>query len=174
MAASSAAGRRTASGSRISRQRREAPALWTVGPDGDGAKKVLEERRPGSTGTSTAGAGYTRADTAAETELVAVDLETGEERSLFVGPVMEIDVAPDGSAVSFCFGRGHMAMGLAVLQLEPPSDPDGFRRPSANPSTWSDQGTWHVHNGGWSADSKQLVYTQDMDYGDIYELVERQ
>lgn len=35
------------------------------------------------------------------------------------------------------------------------------------------EGTWHVHNGGWSADSKQLVYTQDKDYGDIYELVEK-
>jgi len=35
------------------------------------------------------------------------------------------------------------------------------------------EGTWHVHNGGWSADSKQIVYTRDMDYGDIYELVER-
>jgi hypothetical protein len=33
--------------------------------------------------------------------------------------------------------------------------------------------TWHVHNGGWSADSKRVVYTQDLDYGDIYELVER-
>ncbi|MCP4003133.1 MAG: hypothetical protein GY725_02945 [bacterium] len=32
---------------------------------------------------------------------------------------------------------------------------------------------WHVHNGGWSPDSKRLVYTQDMDYGDIYELVGR-
>jgi hypothetical protein len=34
-------------------------------------------------------------------------------------------------------------------------------------------GTWHVHNGGWSADSRQIVYTRDMDYGDIFELVER-
>ena len=36
------------------------------------------------------------------------------------------------------------------------------------------EGTWHVHNGGWSADSRSLVYTHDQDYGDIYELVEKQ
>jgi Tol biopolymer transport system component len=35
------------------------------------------------------------------------------------------------------------------------------------------EGTWHVHNGGWSPDSKSLVYTQDQDFGDIYELVAR-
>lgn len=33
--------------------------------------------------------------------------------------------------------------------------------------------TWHVHNGGWSVDSKRLVFTQDEDYSDIFELVER-
>ena len=68
-----------------------------------------------------------------DTELVAVHLETGEERSLFVGPLMEMDVSPDGR-------------GLA-------------------------EGTWHIHYGGWSWDSKSLVYTQDEDFGDIYELV---
>ena len=35
------------------------------------------------------------------------------------------------------------------------------------------EGTWHVHNGGWSPDSKKLVYTQDKDYGDLYELVKK-
>jgi hypothetical protein len=35
------------------------------------------------------------------------------------------------------------------------------------------EGSWHVHNGGWSPDSKRIVYTHDRDYGDIYELVER-
>jgi len=108
----------------------------------------------------------------AETELIAIDLETGEERSLFIGPFIEIDVAPDGSAVAFCFGRGHMAMGLAVLQLEPSSD--GLPRAVGEPRyVVETTGTWHVHNGGWSADSKRIVYTRDMDYGDIFELVER-
>ena len=35
------------------------------------------------------------------------------------------------------------------------------------------EGTWHVHGGGWSPDSKRYVYTQDRDYGDIYEQIER-
>jgi len=34
-------------------------------------------------------------------------------------------------------------------------------------------GTWHVHDGGRSPDSKSLVYTHDRDCGDIYELVEK-
>ncbi len=79
---------------------------------------------------------YTR-NHGAETEMIAIDLETGEERSLFVGPFIEIDVAPDGSAVSFCYGQGHMAMGLAVLQLEPSSDPMGCPARLANHGTWS-------------------------------------
>ena len=36
------------------------------------------------------------------------------------------------------------------------------------------EGFWHVHNGGWSADSLSLVYTQDNDYGDVFELVKKQ
>ena len=66
-------------------------------------------------------------------------------------------------------------MGLAVLKLEASSDPEGLPRAVGEPEyVVRTEGTWHVHNGGWSADSKQLVYTRDMDYGDIYELVERQ
>ncbi len=83
-------------------------------------------------------------------------------------------ISTDGSAVAFCYGRGHMAMGLAVLKLAPPSEPDGLPSVVGEPEyVVSTKGTWHVHNGGWSADSKQLVYTRDMDYGDIFELVER-
>ena len=105
---------------------------------------------------------------------MAVDLETGQEQVLYVGPLMEMDVAPDGSAVAFCYGRGHMGMGLAVLRLEPPAEPDGLPRAMGEPElVVRAEGTWHVHNGGWSPDSKSLVYTQDTDYGDIYELVER-
>ena len=88
---------------------------------------------------------------------------------------MEMTVAPDGSAVAFCFGRGHMGMGLAVLKLEPPSGPDGLPRAVGEPEyVVRTEGFWHVHNGGWSADSKSLVYTQDIDYGDVFELVKKQ
>ena len=62
----------------------------------------------------------------------------------------------------------------AVLQLDPPSDPAGLPRAIGAPEYLvRTEGSWHVHSGGWSADSQRLVYTQDVDYGDIYELVER-
>jgi len=148
-------------------------ALWTVRADGTGAREVIANAisfdwyRDGRRGV------YARHH-GSESEMIAIDLETGQERSLFVGPFVEMDVAPDGSAISFCHGRGHMAMGLAVLQLAPPTEPGGLPRAVGEPRyVVATSGTWHVHNGGWSPDSKQIVYTRDMDYGDIYELVER-
>jgi serine/threonine protein kinase len=76
-------------------------------------------------------------------------------------------------AVAFCYGRGHASMGLAVLKLEAPSESDGLPKAIGEPEhVVRPEGTWHVHNGGWSPDSKRLVYTHDQDYGDIYELVE--
>jgi serine/threonine protein kinase/Tol biopolymer transport system component len=146
-------------------------ALWTVGADGADARKVLEDATGFDWYLDSRRGIYTRYH-GSESEMVAVDLETGRERSLFIGPFIEMDVAPDGSAVAFCLGRGHMAMGLAVLQLEPSSDglPYAVGEPRYLVET---TGTWHVHNGGWSADSKQIVYTRDMDYGDIFELVKQ-
>jgi len=151
----------------------ETTSLWTVRPDGDGAKEVIRDVGSFDFYRDSQHAIYTRRK-GSYSELVAVHLETGEERSLFVGPLMEIDASPDGSAVAFCFGPGHMAMGLAVLRLESPSEPDGLPRAVGEPEfVVRTDGTWHIHNGGWSPDSKSLVYTQDQDYGDIYELVER-
>jgi len=151
----------------------ETTSLWTVRPDGEGAQEVIgnvgwfDFYLDGRRGI------YTRRH-GNQSELVAVHLETGAERSLFVGPLMEIDVSPDGRAVAFCYGPGHMAMGLAVLKLEPPEDSDGLPQAVGEPEyVVRSEGSWHVHNGGWSRDSRFLVYTQDQDYGDIYELVER-
>jgi serine/threonine protein kinase len=151
----------------------ETDGLWMSQTDGQGAQRMLENVTGFDWYLDSRRAFYTRQH-GSESEIVAIDLETGREQSLFVGPLMEIDVAPDGSAVAFCLGRGHMGMGLAVLKLEPPSDPNGLPRSIGEPKyVVRTEGTWHVHNGGWSPDSKSLVYTQDQDYGDIYELVER-
>jgi Tol biopolymer transport system component len=148
-------------------------SLWTIRPDGDGAKEVIKDVGSFDFYRDSRHAIFTRRR-GNHSELVAVHLETGEERSLFVGSLMEIDVAPDGSSVAFCTGPGHMAMGLAVLKLELPTEPDGLPRAVGEPEfVVRTDGTWHIHNGGWSPDSKTLVYTQDQDYGDIYELVER-
>ena len=68
-----------------------------------------------------------------------------------------------------------MAMGLAVLRLELPLDLHGLPRALGEPEYLvQSHGTWHIHNGGWSPDSKSIVYTQDKDYSDIYELLENQ
>jgi Tol biopolymer transport system component len=151
----------------------EANTLWTIQPDGQGARELFENVTGFDWYRDSRRAIYTRPH-GSESELIAVDLETGQEQVLFVGSLMEIDVAPDGSAVAFSFGRGHQGMGLAILKLESPSAPDGLPRALGEPEfVVSVEGTWHVHNGGWSADSKQLVYTQDQDYGDIYELIEK-
>ncbi len=64
-------------------------------------------------------------------------------------------------------------MGLAVLKLEPASDPGGLPRAVGEPEYLiPTDGTWHIHFASWSPDSKRLVYTKDTDYGDIFELVE--
>jgi len=147
-------------------------SLWTIGPDGEDAKQIiqgvdsfdwyLDDRR-----------GVITRQQGTHSEMVAVDLETGQEQSLFVGPFVEMDVAPDGSAVAFCFGPGHMSMGVARLKLEPPKEPGGLPTAKGDPEyVVQADGPWHAHNGGWSWDSKSLVYTRDQDYGDIYELIE--
>jgi len=147
-------------------------ALWTVGAGGEGARKVLDNATGFDWYRDSRHGIFTRHH-GSESEMVAIDLETGEEQSLFVGPFLEMDVAPDGSAVAFCYGPGHMAMGIAVLRLEPSSVPGGLPRAVGEPEYLvATTGTWHIHNGGWSADSKKIVYTRDMDYGDIFELVE--
>ncbi len=149
-------------------------SLWTIGPDGDGAKQVIRDAESFDWYRDSPPLIYTRRR-GTESEMIAVDFETGEERSLFVGALTEMDVTPDGNAVAFVTGPGHMSMGLALLKLEPPADPRGLPRAAGEPEyVVRTEDGWHVHNGGWSPDSKSLVYTRDKDYGDIYELVERQ
>ena len=151
----------------------EGTALWTVRPDGGGAQKILDGVKGFDWYRDGRHAIYTRR-LGSENELVAVDFETGREEILHVGSLMEIDVAPDGSAVSFCYGRAHMGMGLARLRLEPPSAPGELPRAIGEPEYLvPTEETWHIHDGGWSPDSKMMVYTRDLDYGNLYELVER-
>ena len=148
-------------------------SLWSVQPDGEDAKQMIRDVVSFNWYLDSRRGIFTRPHDG-HSELVAVNFDTGEERSLFTGPFMEMEVAPDGSALSFCYGTGHMEMGLAVLKLEVPESPDGLPRSLGEPEyVVRTDVTWHVHNGGWSPDSNTLVYTQDQDYGDIYKLVEK-
>ena len=46
---------------------------------------------------------------------------------------------------------------------------DQLPRPLGEPQQLTrGESTWHVHNGGWSPDGKAIVYTRDLDSGDIY------
>ncbi len=104
-------------------------------------------------------------------ELVAVDLRNGERRVLWTGPHAEIDVAPDGTSVIFCSGAGHLGMGLARLQLEPPSGTDRLPRAVGEPvDIVRPEGVWHVHNADWSPDGERVAFVHDADRSTIYEL----
>jgi TolB protein len=104
-------------------------------------------------------------------ELVAVDLTTGERRVLWTGPHAEIAVAPDGTSVVFGSGAGHLGMGLAQLQLEPPSGTDRLPRAVGEPvDIVRPEGVWHVHNADWSPDGQRVAFVHDADRSTIYEL----
>ena len=102
-------------------------------------------------------------------EMRAVDLDTGEQVLLLSEPQIELAVAADGSGVSYCASRSHFNMNLHILPLEKPATAGGLPHPAGPPRkiTHGD-GEWHVHNGGWSPDTRSVVYTRDTDTGDLY------
>ncbi len=84
-------------------------------------------------------------------------------------PHAELVVSKDGGAVAYCRAQSHVAMDLYTLPLEVPSTPDGLPVAVGQPRALArGDGRWHVHNGGWSPDGKELVYTRDTDEADIY------
>jgi TolB protein len=103
------------------------------------------------------------------TEMRVADIESGEERVLLDTPFVELAVSPDGSSVSYCSAFSHFNMNLHVLRLTPPDTPGGLPSPAGAPTAVTrGDGQWHVHNGGWSPDSKRVIYTRDTDTGDVY------
>ncbi len=104
--------------------------------------------------------------------LLAIDPEAGREQLLFDGPHMEIDVAPDGHAVAFCGGPAHLGMKPHVLRLSSTDEGAMLRAVGEPQLLYPLDANWHVHNGGWSPDSKSLVFTHDTDYGDLFEVIE--
>ncbi|MHC5211799.1 MAG: protein kinase domain-containing protein [Planctomycetota bacterium] len=151
----------------------EGKTLWGIPPDGGPARELLEDVVSFDWYMDSRRVVCTLDEGRAE-KLVVVDLETGETNTLWEGAHAEIDVAPDGSAVMFCRGLGHLNMGLATLELVPPEDPGGLPTARGEPvDIVRPEGRWHVHHGGWAPDSKSVVYVHDADRANIYELVEQ-
>jgi hypothetical protein len=104
-------------------------------------------------------------------EMRVVNFRTGKEDVLLEEPHTELIVARDGTAVAYCRAANHPAMQLYYLKLRLPSPEsvDGLPTPEGQPVQLTDgHGNYHVHNGGWSPDGKEIVYTRDIDAGDIY------
>ncbi|HEU5181003.1 MAG TPA: hypothetical protein VFW45_09430, partial [Candidatus Polarisedimenticolia bacterium] len=103
-----------------------------------------------------------------EPEMRVANLKSGESSVLLKTPFGEIQVSPDGSGVSYCTALSHSNMNLFLLPLAP-APSGGLPRPAGPSRAITDgKGEWHVHNGGWSPDSRQVIYTRDTDTGDIY------
>jgi len=102
------------------------------------------------------------------TEIRGCDLETGNETLLADEPHLELATSPDGSAFSFCGAESHFNMHLQVVHLGPSGE--GLPVVAGAETVAEGHGLWHVHNGGWSPDGTQVVYTRDTDTGDVYVL----
>jgi len=104
-------------------------------------------------------------------ELRAIRLDTGEHVVLTREPVGEPRMNRDGSALTFLSATSHYNMNLFVQRLVPPSTPGGLPRPAGPPlQITHGDGQWHVHNGDWSPDGREVVYTRDTDSGDVFVL----
>jgi Tol biopolymer transport system component/tRNA A-37 threonylcarbamoyl transferase component Bud32 len=102
-------------------------------------------------------------------EMCAIDLDTGQEAILIEGSHTELIAAPDGRAVAYNRAVSHFDMDLYLLHLVPPASPGGLPSRLGEPEQLTEgQGIWHVHIGGWSPDSKGIVYTRVTPAGDIY------
>ena len=65
----------------------------------------------------------------------------------------------------------HLGMGLARLQLEPPSGTDRLPRAVGEPvDIVRPEGVWHVHNANWSPDGQRVAFVHDADRSTIFEL----
>ncbi|MFQ5723776.1 MAG: protein kinase [Terriglobia bacterium] len=146
-------------------------ALWVVDPQGENERSALagviafdwyrDSRHVVYTGTAPGGSGTL--------EMRVADLETGKETILLRGPNAELVVAPDGRGVTYVHAASHLNMHLSLLRLAPPASPGELPRPLGEPQQLTrGEGIWHVHNGGWSPDSQAIVYSRDLDRGDIY------
>jgi len=114
---------------------------------------------------------YTPSARESSTEMRVVDLETGRETVLLEEAHVELVVAPDGVAVSYCSAKSHTNMNLFTLRLEAPVSPGELPRAAGPPEQVTHgEGRWHAHNGGWAPDGRSVIFTRDTDSGDVFVL----
>jgi hypothetical protein len=119
---------------------------------------------------------YTRkAGDASDTlETRVADLETRAEALLLRGPTAELAVSRDGSSLACVRSASHFDMQLQLVRLAAPARPGELPRAIGKPEPLTQgEAAYHVHNGGWSPDSRAIVYTRDSDNGDIFILGRR-
>jgi eukaryotic-like serine/threonine-protein kinase len=143
--------------------------LWLINPDGRNARPThvsgvlrfdwyLDSRR----------AIYTRNGADGRIEIIATDLDTGEESSLLKANATELSVAPDGRSVAYNSADGHFSMNRYVLTLVRPTGAKELPHATGAPRQVTfGKGVWHVHGGAWSPDSRWIVYTRDFDRGSL-------
>jgi len=143
--------------------------LWLIDPDGRNARPThvsgvlrfdwyVDSRQ----------AIYTRNGADGRIEIIATDLDTGEERSLLKANATELSVAPDGSSVAYNSADGHFSMNRYVLTLVRPTSAQELPHATGAPRQVTfGKGLWHVHGGAWSPDSRWIVYTRDFDRGNL-------
>jgi Tol biopolymer transport system component/serine/threonine protein kinase len=143
--------------------------LWLVHPDGRHSRPTqvsgvlrfdwyLDSRR----------VIYTRNGADRRIEIIATNLDTGEERVLLKANATELSVAPDGTSVAYNSADGHFSMNRYVLDLVRPKSAKELPHATGAPRQVTfGKGKWHVHGGAWSPDNRWIVYTRDFDRGNL-------
>jgi eukaryotic-like serine/threonine-protein kinase len=143
--------------------------LWLINPDGRNARPTqvsgvlrfdwyLDSHR----------VIYTRSAADGRIEIIATNLESGEERLLLKANGTELSVATDGSSVAYNSADGHFSMNRYVLPLVRPTSAKELPQAAGAPRQVTfGNGVWHVHGGAWSPDGRWIVYTRDFDRGNL-------
>ena len=144
----------------------DSASLWVVDPDGGSPRLVKQDVGDFAWYRDSRRIVYAKASGNSGGIRVA-DLETGADISVLVLQQTEIEVAADGSALTFLASKSHYNMNLHLLRLK--EGPDGLPRADGDPvKLTAGDGQWHVHNGSFTPDGKSVVYTRDTDTADIY------
>ena len=143
--------------------------LWLINPDGSNARPTklsgvlrfdwyLDSRR----------VIYTRNGSDGRIEMVGAHLDTGKERLLLKANVTELSVATDGRSIAYNSADGHFSMNRYVLPLGPSTSAEEFPPAAGAPRQVTfGRGVWHVHGGAGSPDGRWMVYTRDIDRGNL-------